>query len=253
MVISDEHRYVFIEIPLTASWSTRRALCDFYGGRPILHKHAWYDEFRRIATPQQRDYFVFAAVRNPLDAAVSHYAKLAHSDGDLLRNDDAIRDNRADYSHRAAYRWVQETGADFAAYLRRYHRWSAGSMLELSERDVDHVMRFERLQEDFDAVLRRLGIEPSDEIPQVNRTQGRKRDFTAYYTPDVIPHAQRVFGPYMRRWGYAFPAEWGTYQPTWTDELRYRLVRLVRTEYMKRVRYSRSGAGFRLRQLRSRI
>lgn len=37
MIISHEHKYLFIEIPLTASWAVRKELCEFYGGEAILH------------------------------------------------------------------------------------------------------------------------------------------------------------------------------------------------------------------------
>lgn len=49
MVISHQNRFVFVEHPLTASWAIRHELCTMYGGEPILRKHAFYAELRRIA------------------------------------------------------------------------------------------------------------------------------------------------------------------------------------------------------------
>jgi hypothetical protein len=42
----------------------------------------------------------------------------------------------------------------------------------------------------------------------VNPTAG-KRDFGSYYTPEIRERARWVFGPFMKKWGYELPAEWG--------------------------------------------
>ena len=73
MIVSHEHRYVFIEVPHTASVAISTELRENYDGQRFLRKHATYRDFLRQATPEQRGYFAFAAVRNPLDVAVSRY------------------------------------------------------------------------------------------------------------------------------------------------------------------------------------
>ncbi|MBA3404443.1 MAG: hypothetical protein H0U13_07160, partial [Gemmatimonadaceae bacterium] len=67
MIISDRHRYLFVELPRTGSTAIHRELCAMYDGEPILQKHATYGDFLKIATDDQRRYFVFSTVRNPLD------------------------------------------------------------------------------------------------------------------------------------------------------------------------------------------
>ena len=76
MIISDEHKYVFVELPFTASTAISRELWEHYGGRRVLRKHSSYREFLKYASPEQRAYFVFSGMRNPLDEAVSLYVKL---------------------------------------------------------------------------------------------------------------------------------------------------------------------------------
>jgi len=49
MVITRRHKYVFIETPITGSWAIRNELIEFYGGEPILHKHASYRQFAKVA------------------------------------------------------------------------------------------------------------------------------------------------------------------------------------------------------------
>jgi len=50
MIISHEHRYVYIEVPHTGTSSIRRVLIEHYGGEPFLRRHANYTEFRQVAT-----------------------------------------------------------------------------------------------------------------------------------------------------------------------------------------------------------
>jgi len=47
-----------------------------YEGQPILYKHATYPEFLRVATDDEKTYFAFSTIRNPLDQAVSRFFKL---------------------------------------------------------------------------------------------------------------------------------------------------------------------------------
>jgi hypothetical protein len=76
LIISHQHRYLFVELPRTGSTAIRHELRELYDGTPILHKHSTYDEFRRQASVAELQYFVFSTVRNPLDDAVSRYFKL---------------------------------------------------------------------------------------------------------------------------------------------------------------------------------
>ena len=73
MVIGREHRYVFVEIPLTGSWAIHNELVENYGGQAILHKHATYEEFARQASADELAYFAFATVRQ----AARHRAAVA--------------------------------------------------------------------------------------------------------------------------------------------------------------------------------
>ena len=76
MIISRKHNYVFVEMPRTGCTAVGKELLSQYGGERILRKHSTYPDFLRIATDDEKRYFVFSGVRNPLDDAVSHYFKL---------------------------------------------------------------------------------------------------------------------------------------------------------------------------------
>ena len=103
--------------------------------------------------------------------------------------------------------WSPSEDADFAHYLRRvYHRPYDNNTL-IYHKHMDQVIRFEHLQEDFALTLARLGLEQVRPLPLVNKT-GERGTYLDYYPPDLRPHAAKIFGPYMLKWGYALPADW---------------------------------------------
>lgn len=253
MIISHRYRYLFIEIPLTASWAIRNELCDHYDGTPILHKHASLPEFCKIASEKERGYFVFATVRNPLDEVVSRYFKLKRDYKQLFSRPDAVKENLSDYSDLERYRFVHENDASFADYFCKYHQRTFSGMIDLSYGGLDFVIHFERLQEDFAEALGEIGLEPMRPIPQSNKTPERDSRWQQYYTAELVPQAQRVFGPFMTRWGYNMPTSWGDYRHRRWDEMQYRLVCLLRYYYFIHFRYSNARAAQAVRILRAKL
>ena len=76
MIVSREHRFVFVEAPFTGSTAISKELLEQYGCEEVLHKHAHLREFLNVATPEEREYKVAIGVRHPLDQIVSFHAKL---------------------------------------------------------------------------------------------------------------------------------------------------------------------------------
>ena len=211
MIVSHEHRYVFVEVPHTGTMAISQALRDSYGGEFVLRKHATYADFLRAATPDQRDYFAFAGVRNPLDLAVSRYFRFKNKERPIM-GDPAWIARHGSVAQRMDQRvidWIKRTDADFEAFLLRWYRLPYDSWSSLDQKRYDTVMRFESLQADFDETLHRIGIEPVGPLPSTNVTPGRERNWLQYYTPRARKRAIWVFGPFMEQWGYSFPSEWG--------------------------------------------
>lgn len=239
VIVSHTHRYVFVEVPHTGSTAISEELRENYGGEPVLRKHATYRDFLRTATPQQRTYFAFAAVRNPLDLAVSRYYKMKTKARPILGNADWVAkhgsvvqkmDFRVD-------RWIERTNADFERFLLRWYYLPFDSWSSLDQKRYNIVLRFESLGADFAAALQMLGIEPVRPLPVANVTPGRDRNYLAYYTPKAVRRAIWVFGPYMEQWSYRFPAEWGDVHPPLWSKLLMRTVRTLRSVYWNYLRF----------------
>lgn len=241
MIISHRHRYLFVETPHTGTTAIAHELVANYGGAEIIGKHASYAQFARRATPDERRYFVFAGMRHPMDTQVTLFYRIARDLGGQYAVPRRRRLQR-DAAYEAEldqFRWIRESGADFARWFMN-HAWLPYDDW-MSADQFGGVIRFEHLQADFAAILSRLGIDLLRPLPVLNATTDRQRDFAAYYPPETRWRAAYVFGPYMRRFGYAFPADWGEVSVPRRAFAMYRLLRPVRAY----IRGHRSGVGRR--------
>lgn len=234
MIISHEHKYVYIALPRTGSTAVEKELLAEYAGQRIMNKHSTYGDFLKKASEEERRYFAFSSIRNPLDDAVSRYFKI-RTDHNSRYTDpvrrryrvgnvgaEAMRKTGRDRQGRRPakrapielmenrhFDYIRRTGADFPTYFKRYYRLPHDTWARLDHDRLDFVIRFESIDEDFDTALDLIGVRKTRPLPAKNTTSKKDRDFGSYYTPEVIPRAKWVFGPYMRRWGYLFPEGWG--------------------------------------------
>lgn len=233
MIISHLHKYVFVELPRTGTSAVSRELRLNYGGERFLRKHSSYQEFLRIASHEEKQYFVFTCIRNPLDDAVSHYFKLKTDHRTKFSNEKKGRGRKrlADRVDAWMYKTIRGDDLDFPTFFRRFHLLPYNNWSSMSIDRYNYIMRFESLQDDFARVLQLIGLEPVRPLPHRNVTAGRRRDYWTYYTPEIIPRARRIFGPYMKQWGYAFPPEWGDAPIPWWNKLEYNLSTSIRKLY----------------------
>ena len=96
MIISHKHRYLFVELPHTASSAIRHELREYYDGVPILQKHSYYHQFLEIASEQEQRYFVFSTIRNPLDVTVTLYFKYKSNHKGAFTNPNRWKANGGD-------------------------------------------------------------------------------------------------------------------------------------------------------------
>ncbi|MBK9554267.1 MAG: hypothetical protein IPO47_00275 [Bacteroidetes bacterium] len=125
MVIDHRYKFIFVELPLTATSAISKEIREQYGCEPFLNKHATYDDFLRKASPAEKKYQAIGSVRNPLDQTVSMYFKYKNdldqrfSSGrkrpgkwlrkSLAKNRDAVR-----------YQFIIQNNADFETYFLKF-------------------------------------------------------------------------------------------------------------------------------------
>ena len=230
MVISDKHKYLFVELPHTGSTAISKELCENYDGVTILSKHARYNQFLKIATPERRRYFVFSCMRNPLDEAVSVYFRYKTNHKGRYTNPAKWKRNGgsvSDYSLKA-FNFVHRNSADFPAFLKRFYRKPYDDWSNLAHKKFDFIIRFENLQGDFSKVLDLLGIKLVRPLTVVNKTAEKGVNFWFYYPPEIFDYARKIFGPFMKEWNYDFPSEWGEKPIPLLSQVEFRLLRILR-------------------------
>lgn len=261
MIVSDTNQYVFIELPRTGSTAVEKELIANYDGTRILNKHSTYEQFLKHATNEQKSYFAFSSIRNPMDDAVSRYMKIKTDHNN--RYSDPVRrkvrvGNRGSITYQETglspkgkkpdrrsliertenrhFKWIQKHDASFAEYFLRFYHLPYDTWARLDHKRLDFLIRFESLEDDFDKVLQAMGLEKRRPLPIKNRTSGKDRDFEDFYTPETHDRAVRVFGPYMRTWGYEFPPSWNVERPGVMADLAYQTLAIPRRIYWRLIR-----------------
>ena len=239
-IYSRRHRYLFLMAPRTGCTAIgERVLIpelegEYLPAEDVLaadgtviaaKKHSTLADLRRanvLTEAELASLFVFTTVRNPFDSLVSQYVKMRTSYAPLLDDPDSFVQRDPTYRNlmqeaarmtfpewvRARYvgRHLRQLGRRPTwrapvAWLR--YGWAGPRHLTAGFLDGAHnVMRFERLQRDFDIALAHLGL-PPHEIPPWNVTEA-KTNYREYYDDSSRKLVAHVFAPDLQRFGYSF-------------------------------------------------
>jgi hypothetical protein len=231
MIISEKHKYIFVELPHTGSTAISNELCENYDGERIMKYHSFFHELQGKVT-NKNDYFVFSGIRNPLDEVVSIYLKYKT---DQITEYEIIAD--LDRASRQRYTFAKNNS--YQDYLRRFYKIPYDNWSCLSHSQFDYVIKFENIQNDFQTALCRIGLALKRPLPIVNPTR-QKRHYLTYYPPEIYDYARYVFGPFMKRWNYLLPYEWGDSSVPNFAEIVFAVFRLPRKIYYRYIQHSRS-------------
>jgi len=229
MVISDKYKYLFIEMYNTGSTSISNELCEFYDGRRILRKHSRYHEFLKTATEEQKKYFVFSGIRNPMDTVITVYSKFANNHKGKYTDPQQWRKNGGYVKDKRLQLFsdIKNAQLTFQEYFLKYYKVPYDRWSRLDHEKFNYIIRYENIQNDFRAVLQKLNIEPLRDLPTLNKTEG-KQDYTNYYTPEIQKRAVFVFGPFMDKWGYSFPDDWNVKRTPLSSTILFSLLGIRR-------------------------
>jgi hypothetical protein len=202
-------------------------ILDQEGNLRLNNKHAKLPELKHqglLTDEEAVGLFKFTTVRNPFDRLVTDYMRLRtvlrealeelpSKPDEVLKRNPALKNPRLVRKVELA---VQYPFSDWLEHRLRVRR-SRGSLRRPFSpykrprslfrgyiEEADFVMRFERLQDDFDEVLRRIGVDEPIEIPKINVTKARDRGYREYYTPKARAIVERVYAPDIKRFGYSF-------------------------------------------------
>ncbi len=205
-MISLQYGFLFVHIPKTAGNSVQNILRHYSEDRVVclqpfqdgverfevrsdqysIHKHSTLADYRReLGADAFGRLFKFCCVRNPWERAISFYFS----------------------PHRGEVAW------DRAAFVNLVNNIAPCSDFVALEDvpapgkspfdNVDFVMRFEQINQDFHKVCERIGI-PFQELPVRNKS---RRDAVAkYYDLELVDLVARRFRAEIDCFGYEFDA-----------------------------------------------
>jgi len=200
-MISLQKHFLFVHIPKTAGNSIQTALRDYSEDQLValrkeqdgierfglrnpkynIKKHSTLAEYRdALENEQFRSLYKFSCVRNPWDRMVSYYFTPTQS---------------PETWDRKKFRKMISKIVSVADYLR----------LDQDDEDpftnVDYIMRFENLAEDFRTVCGKVGISAAT-LPRYNRSN--REHYSKYYDDELRELVRTQFAVEIERFGYTF-------------------------------------------------
>ena len=202
-MISLQKNFLYVHIPKTAGNAVQNILRHYSEDKIVcvtplqdgverfevrndqfkIEKHSTLEEYRReLGEAQLARLFKFCCVRNPWERAVSFYFS----------------------PHRGPVTWDREAFIKLtekmppaSAYVTLKNSTPKKSPFE----NVDFVIRFERLNDDFRQVCERIGI-PAQELPVRNKSS--RDHFSQYYDEELIELVRRRCSDEIDYFGYQF-------------------------------------------------
>lgn len=201
--MSKSKNFLFIHVPKTAGNSIQRVLLPYSDDRMALlspyhdgldrfemrspsiniHKHSTLADYQTQLEPEVFTRLVkIACVRNPWDRCVSFFFS----------------------PHRGEVFWEPEAFSEFIQTTVKPHRdfvFLPNGPSDCFE-NLDVILRFEQLQDDFDNLCDCLGIE-RNELPRANVSN--REDYRRYYEEaGLVDLVGTQFAEEIERFGYTF-------------------------------------------------
>jgi len=155
-------------------------------------------ELQKKYPEEWNSYLTFSVVRNPWDRIISAFCYSKRYSPHIIRNSSLLR-----YIGRDRYIFSHATD----------------KMLLVDKKiGVDVVLRFERLQADFDMLCARLGLDASSQLPHVNNGY-RREHYSKHYTPFTRELIRHLYKNEIRRFGYTFEGEAAPYPFPFSNQL----------------------------------
>ena len=239
MIISHKYKFLFIGLPFSASSAISKELYLQYNGESFLRKHSLYYEFKSRAKKKEKKYFVFAVLRNPMEIAVTIYEKMKANAKGNFTNPNLFSENGGHITkkHREEFNFIHNEKATFQQYFKKFFTKPYDNLASLTVDFCDHVIRYESISEDYLRVLKEIGVENPRPLPIANKTEGKKKEYSSYYTDEIKEKAIFIFGPFLEKYNYSFPESWGKVAPPIKSRIYFFVLgylRKINQKYFKK-------------------
>lgn len=184
---------------MTGCTSIEKFLIEHYGGRYIGWKHESLDGSLKLL--KRRNLFCATNIRNPYDSVVSCYFKEKFFYYPrFLKSGRYPEWMSIDLQKQCTL--VGEKCATFEEYV--LNRGSGSYPNFINDSRFDHYIAFEHLQSELDRMFMKIGISNKHQLPHINKTPLRNKDFRQYYTSRMKEVATECCKSYLLFTGYTF-------------------------------------------------
>ena len=192
MLVNKRYKFLFVHIQKTAGSSICNDLLELRGTKYLGKQHSFLSHYE---TP--RGYFKFAFVRNPWERLVSWYNMMTYR---KVHNDFSayLLANENNFStFLDCTDIIIETKDTFKKDKVDYVKSISFNQLDyITDRDgnigVEFIGRFENLQDDYNKVMKALGL-PETTLKHINKYE--RDDYRKYYNQE---DKEKVYNLYKR-------------------------------------------------------
>ncbi|MDC0204601.1 hypothetical protein OAJ65_02270 [Flavobacteriales bacterium] len=230
MIISHKYKFLFIGLPFSASSAITKDLHAKYEGEPYLRKHSLYHEFIKIATKKEKSYFVFAVLRNPMEIVITTYSKMKANAKGNFTNPELFQENGGHITkfQRVKYNFIKDNNSTFQEYFLKFYTKPYDNLASITLDNCDFIIQYNNIENDYILALEKAGINNPSPLPVANKTAGKEKELSFYYSNEVRGRAISVFGPFMQKYGYKFPDNWGKVRVSKIKIAQFRIISILR-------------------------
>ena len=230
MIISHKYKFLFIGLPFSASSAISKELNLKYEGEPYLRKHSLYHEFLKKATKKEKEYFVFSVLRNPMEIVVTSYFKMKTNAKGNYTNPELFKENGGHITkhQRLKYKYIKDNNATFQQYFLKFYINPYDNLFSITLDNCDFIIQYKNIAKDYILALEKAGISNIKPLPVANKTIGKEKELTFYYSSEVKERAVTVFGPFMKKYNLDFPTNWGNVKPPLISIIKFQVFGVIR-------------------------
>jgi hypothetical protein len=206
MIVSTDHKFIFLHIPKTAGTSIEESLYEYhnidFSDDPHHEMLSYYDN---MSKEEYDSFFKFTVIRNPFNLLYSTWAYyVKQNEFDIDFNDWVkwrYKEHYTKYKHLSDNHPAGESNLRITYYMNRHPQtfW-------LTDHDgnfiVDHLVCFENLSEDMGEIADKLKLEDFY-LPHANKGQTYGSKYLDKYTQESIDIVKEQFKIDLDLFGYS--------------------------------------------------
>lgn len=214
-MLSIKHKFLFIHVPKTGGNSIQNILADYSEDTVIaneehqdgierfeirnsiykLKKHSKLSRYRKLLDAElYQQLFKFATIRNPWDRMISMYFS-PHRGTDKW--------DRGEFVRMVQNSTTLQDYITLPSYSNKILKHlGLPTRPQPLDRDIDYLIRFETLNDDFNTACKKIGLPATTKLPVRNRSD--RKHYSHYYDDELRTLVKQKFANEIAYGGYMF-------------------------------------------------